>query len=147
MNRRAFVIVTLMLLLGAGILFRMHIDHRGAMFDIGSLRDVQVLAIGEVVNVDPDREILSLRILDDMAHVESEEVVVVDYSDAEVRYGCEVDFKEGSVMAVVSFGLPMENPLRATRIMCRDCAFKYLIGVEAPPVGESWIGALKAQAG
>lgn len=113
----------------------------------GGLGDIRVLAIGEVVEADPDGRILALRIVDDTIDVEPGDVVVVDYSDAEVRYGCEVEFEEGGIMAVESFGLPLENPLRATRIMCRDCAFRYLIGVEAPPVGESWMDALKAQAG
>lgn len=104
----------------------------------GGLGDVRVLAIGEIIEVDPDREILSLRILDNMTHTKSGDVVVVDYSDAEVRYGCDVEFEEGSILAVESLGLPLKNPMAATRIMCRDCGFKHMVGVEAPSIGDPW---------
>ena len=76
----------------------------------GGLDDVRVLTIGEVVEADPDGRILALRIVDDTIDVEPGDVVVVDYSDAEVRYGCEVEFEEGGIMSVESFGLPLENP-------------------------------------
>ena len=96
----------------------------------GGLDDVRVLTIGEVVEADPDGRILALRIVDDTIDVEPGDVVVVDYSDAEVRYGCEVEFEEGGIMAVESFGLPLENPLRATRVWAADtysCFFRLSI--------------------
>lgn len=138
MNGRILSLIAVALLVVTGfLLWQMGCCH-AARLDVGGVHDARIVVIGEVIEVDPERGVAALRIVDDMAHAKPGDVVVVDYSDAEMRDGCDIGFEMGETVAVEAFGPPFENPLKATHVMCRDCGFKLMVGVEAPPIGEPW---------